>query len=123
MKLLAQLQPRICQSGRVMTPVGPARGNGHDDRVQEGNLPQVLENLRVFVVLNAITDGLQSYARSRLGGSDGSRRIEEDSVTWSAQAAAASGGIHIVPTAHAIARIPSAASVLKDSLAPFRPIE
>src|SRR5260370_41137127 len=107
MKLLAQLQPRIFQSGRVMTPVGPARGNGHGDRIQEGNLPQVLENLRVFVVWNAHTDGLQTYPRSGRGGRDWSLRIEEDSVTWSAQAAAASGGIPIVPTADGVPRSPS----------------
>src|SRR5260370_24317883 len=106
-----------------MTPVGPARGNGHDDRVQEGNLPQVLENLRVFVVLNAITDGLQTYPRSGLGGSDWSRRIEEDSVTWSAETATTSGGIYIVPTADGVPGGPSVGAGVNNSGRSLRPIQ
>jgi len=64
-ELLPQLLPRIFKRGGVVSPVGPARGDGHDDRVQESPLPQVLENLRVFVILEAIPEGLQTHARCR----------------------------------------------------------
>jgi len=55
---LAQLKPCTFESIGIVTPVAPVGGNRLDDRVQEGDLAHVLENLSVFVVLNAITDGL-----------------------------------------------------------------
>src|SRR6266704_4099972 len=80
---LPQLHPRTFQRVRVVTPVGPTRGNRLNDRVQEGDLPQVLENLGIFVVLNAVTDGLKTYPRSGFGGGDRTRRIQEDSIARS----------------------------------------
>ena len=64
MELLPQLQPCIFKRGGALTPVAPAPRNRLEDGVQEGDLPQVLENLGVFVVLDAIADGFESYARS-----------------------------------------------------------
>jgi len=68
----------------------------------KATLPEVLENLRVFVVLNAVTDGLETYPWSGLAGGDRTRRIEEYSVAGSSEAVAASCSIHIVPTADSI---------------------
>ncbi len=62
MEQLAQLQACTFQGVRVMTPVAPARGNRLEDRIHEGDLGQVLENLSVFVVLNAVPNGLQTIA-------------------------------------------------------------
>src|SRR5258708_15186854 len=98
-----------------MSPVSPAIGDRLDHGVHEGDLSQVLQDLRVFEVLNAITNGLQSYPRSRLRGRDGTRRIEEDSVTRSAEATTASGGIHIVPAADGVSGGPTIGAVVKDA--------
>ncbi len=65
MELLPQLLPRIFKRAGVVSPVRPARSNRRDDGVQERHLPKVLENLGVFVILNAVTDVLQPYARRR----------------------------------------------------------
>src|SRR5260370_7030918 len=97
MKLLPQLQPRIFQRVRIVTPVAPTRSNGHDDGVHEGDLPQALENLRVLVILDAITNGLQTYPRSGLAGNDRTSRIEEDSTTRPSQPPAPHTRIHILP--------------------------
>ena len=77
MELLAQVQARSFERVGVMTPVAPAGSNGHDDGVHQGDLPQVLENLRVLVILNAVADGLQADARfasakstNQVGGKD-----------------------------------------------------
>ncbi len=63
MELLAQLQPGTFQSAWVVSPIGPARGNRQNDWIQEGELPEVLENLGVFVVLDAVPNGLGSASR------------------------------------------------------------
>src|SRR6202040_2647584 len=62
-------------------------------------------------------------SRSRFGRSDWSGRIEEDSVTWSAQAPAASGGVHIVPTADGVPGGPSVGAIVKNSGRSLRPIQ
>src|SRR6266704_2059630 len=102
--------------------VAPARGNRLEDRIHEGDLGQVLENLSVFVVLNAVPNGLQTDPGSGLGRGDRTRRIEEDAVARSAHAAAASGGVHIVPTADSVAGGPSVGAVVKDARRALRPI-
>ena len=66
-ELLPQLRPCIFEGVVVVTPVAPARGNRLDDGVHEGDLPEVLEDLYVFIILNAITDSFESKARSGLG--------------------------------------------------------
>src|SRR5260370_11889255 len=65
LELLPQLLPRIFKRGGVVSPVPPARGNGHDDGVHERHLPQIVHDLGVFVILNAVADGLQPYAWRR----------------------------------------------------------
>ena len=64
MELLPQLQPCMFERVRIVTPVSPAGGNRLEGGVHEGDLPEVLENLGVFVVLDAVADGFQSYPGS-----------------------------------------------------------
>jgi len=123
MEPLPQLQPCSFQSVRVLTPVGPARGNRLDDGVQEGDLPQVLECLGVFVVLNAVADGLQTYSWGGFAGGDGTRRIEEYSITRPSEAVAAICGIHIVPTANGVPGGPSVRAVVQEARRSLRPIQ
>ena len=123
MELLPQLEPCAFQHVRVVIPVAPARGNWHDDGVRKGPLPQVLENLGVFVVLNAVTNGLQTDPGSGLRRSDRSWRIKENAITRSSQAAATSGGIHIVPTADGVAGGPAVGAIVKNSRRSLRPIQ
>src|SRR5260370_13275595 len=106
-ELSPQLQPCIFERTWVVAPVAPTRGNRLEDGVHESYLPQVLENLGVFVVLNAVSNGLQTDPRSRLGRSDRTRRIEEDAVALSTHAPPASGAIDLSPTAHTLARMPA----------------
>src|SRR6266699_383391 len=122
-ELSPQLQPCIFERTWVVAPVAPTRGNRLEDGVHESYLPQVLENLGVFVVLNAVSNGLQTDPRSRLGRSDRTRRIEEDSVARSAQAAAASGGVDIVPTADGVPGGPSVGAIVKDARRALRPVQ
>ncbi len=106
-----------------MIPVAPARGNRQEDWIQEGNLPQVLEDLGVFVVLNAVTNGLQTNPGSRLRGGDRTRRIEEDSVARPPEAATAGGRIHIVPTADGVTGGPSVGAIVKDAGRSLCPVQ
>src|SRR6266478_1544868 len=106
-----------------MSPVSPTQGNGLEDGIDKGDLRQVLENLGIFVVLHAIPDGLQTDPRSRLSRGDGSRRIEEDAVAGSAEAAAASGGIDIVPTADGVSVSPAVGAVVEDAGGALRPVQ
>src|SRR5258708_20520228 len=122
MKLLAQLQPGTFQSAWVVSPIGPARGNRQNDWMQEGEVAEVLENLGVFVVLDAVPNGLQTNPGSGLRGSDRARRIEEDAVARSAHAAAASGGVHVVPTADGVSGGPSVGAIVKNSRWRLRPV-
>src|SRR5258708_10125086 len=122
MKLLPQLQACSFERVGVVTPVAPARSNGHDDGVHQGDLPQVLENLHVLVILNAVANGLQANSRSRFGGSDRARRIEEYTVPRSSEPAAARGGIHIVPTADGVPGGPAIGPIGKNTRCPLRPI-
>src|SRR5256885_8374750 len=95
MKLLPKLQASVFQGVRVVSPIRPAGGNRHDDWVQERGSSQILQDLRVFIVLNAVTDGLEAYPRSGLGGPNRSGRIEKDAVSGAAaRTAAARGGVH-----------------------------
>src|SRR5260370_25811078 len=121
-ELSPQLQPCIFERTWVVAPVAPTRGNRLEDGIHEGDLGQVLENLSVFVVLNAVSNGLQTDPRSRLGRSDRTRRLEEDAVARSAHAAAPSGGVHIVPTADTVAGSPAVEGVVKDARRALRPI-
>src|SRR6266850_3797917 len=123
MQLLPQLQPRGFQGVRVVTPVGPARSDRLDDGVRKVLLPQVLENLSVFVVLNAVTNGLQTDPRSGLRRGDRTRGIEKYSVARSSQATTASGCVHIVPTADGVPGGPPVGAVAEDARRSLRPVQ
>src|SRR6266851_2367025 len=123
MEQLPQLQPGTLQRVWIVTPVGPTRGDRLQDGVHEGNLPQVLKNLGVLVVLNALTNGLQSDSGGRFSGANGARRIQEYSIARSAQASAARGGIHIVPTADGIACGPAVGAIVQNAGGSLGPIQ
>ena len=123
MEQLAQLLPSTFQSVRVVGPVGPACGNWLEDGIHKRQLRQVLENLGVLVVLNAVTDGLETDPWSRLGRSDGARRIEEDAVAGSSEAPAASGGIDIVPTADGVSGGPAVGAIIEDAGGALGPVQ
>src|SRR5260370_38915603 len=106
-----------------MSPVGPTRSDWQDHRVHKGALSQVLEDPGVFVVLNAVPDGLQTNPGSRLSGDDRTRWIEENSVARSAQATTASGRIHVVPTANGVPGGPSVGAVVKKAGGALGPIQ
>src|SRR6266851_7608104 len=106
-----------------MSPVGPTHCDRLEHGVHKGALPQILQDLRVFVVLNAVPNGLQTNPGSGLRGSDRTRRIEEDAVARSAHAAAASGGIDIVPTAAGVSGGPSVGAIVKNSRRSLRPVQ
>src|ERR1700676_5702674 len=123
MKQLPQLCPRVFERLRAVIPVAAARGDWKKSGVHHADLSQVLEDLGVFVVLNAIANGLQSNPGSRLRGGDRTRRVEEDSVTRPSQAAATGGRIQIAPTADGISGSPSVRAVVKDTRGALRPIQ
>src|SRR5438445_10804718 len=106
-----------------MTPVVPARSNGQNRGVHEGDLPHVFENLRVLVILNAVADGLKPYPRRRFAGGDWTRRVEKNSIAGSAEPAATSSGIHIVPTADGVTGGPAVGMVVKDSRCDLRQVQ
>jgi len=76
MEQLPQLQARSFQRVGVMAPVAPTRSDGQDGGVHEGDCPRS-KNLRVFVVLNAVADGLKAYPRRRFAGGDWTWRVEK----------------------------------------------
>src|SRR5437899_9953568 len=80
MKLLPQLLPRIFKRGGVVSPVRKACGDGHDDGVQERHLPEVLENLGVFIISYAVLCVQKQYAGRRFAKGGRTRLIEHDSV-------------------------------------------
>src|SRR5258708_1868878 len=123
MDLLAPFQPGTFQNAWGVSPNGPAPGNQQNDWIQEGELPEVLENQGVFVVLDTVPNGLQTNPGSGLRGSDRTRRIEEDAVARSAHAAAASGGVHVVPTADGVSGGPSVGAIVKDARRSLRPVQ
>src|SRR6266481_974795 len=106
-----------------MTPIVPARSNGQNRGVHEGDLPHVFENLRVLVILNAVADGFNPYPRRRFAGGDWTRRVEKNSIARSAEPAATSSGIHIVPTADGVTGGPAVGAVVKDARRALRPIQ
>src|SRR5437879_6021461 len=123
MEQVPQLYPCILQGVWVVTPAGPVGRYWWKNGVHQEDLSQILKNLGVFVVLNAVADGLQTDPRSRFRGSDGSRRIEENSVAWSAHAPAATSRIHIVPTADRVPSSPAVRAIVKDAGGALRPIQ
>src|SRR6202030_1141129 len=97
-----------------MTPVAPTRSDGHDRGVHEGDLPQVLENLRVFVILNAVTNGRHPNPGRPLARGDRTRGGEEDPIPRPAQPAAAGSVLHIVPRWHTVPGNSRIRAIVKD---------
>src|SRR5258708_20272875 len=92
-----------------------ARGprNRKNSDIDDAELSQVLEDLRVFVILNTVANGFQTNAWCGLGRTDRCRRIQEDSVARPAQSAAASGCVHVVPAADGVAGGPAARALVQ----------
>jgi len=60
MKKLSESLASVLQRIVVVSPIGPADRNWSDGFVQHADLPQILQHLSVFVVLNAVTNGFQT---------------------------------------------------------------
>src|SRR5258708_25841169 len=103
MKQLPQLGPYVLQEVRVVAPIAPAPRNRQNSAIHHAELSQVLEHVRVFVILNTVANGLQANAWCGLGRPDRCRRIQEDSVARPAQSAPASTCCHVVPAADGLA--------------------
>src|SRR2546423_14647559 len=101
MELLAELGTRGFQGGGAVGPVGPAGGDGQHDGVEERDLPEVLEDVRVLVILNAVANRFQANARGRFGRGDRRGRIHKDAVAGSRETAAVEH-VQVVPTAESI---------------------
>src|SRR5262249_41524154 len=106
-ELLSELLADVFERGAIVSPVGPAGGDGIDEWIQETCLPEVQQHLGIFVILNTVTNGLEPDSRSRFGRSDRSWGIEEDSVTRSSEAATAGSGIHVVPAGDGVSSSPA----------------
>src|SRR5258708_12281996 len=105
-----------------MTPIAPARSNGQNRGVHEGDLPHVFENLRVLVILNAVANGLKAYPRRRFAGGDWARWVEKNSIARPAEPASTSRGIHIVPTPDRVPAAPPIGAQIHDHCLPLRPL-
>src|SRR5579859_358194 len=123
MKLLSKFLPHTFEIAWVMGPLGPARGNRPQDEIHVGGLPLIFEHLRVVVVLNAVADGLQSYPRRGLAGSNRSRRIEKNPVAGSADAWTTGVRVHVVPASEGVSSCPSVSAVVKNSGGALRPVQ
>src|SRR5260370_34482147 len=77
----------------------------------------------MFQGLYAVTDGSQTDRRSSLRARDRPRGVQEDAVTRSAQAPAATSRIHIVPTADSVPGGPAVGAVVKDAGRSLRPVQ
>src|SRR5882762_10454571 len=67
-KQLPQLGPNVLQEVRVVAPIAPAPRNRKNSAIHHAELSQVLEHVRVFVILNTVANGLQANAWCGLGG-------------------------------------------------------
>src|SRR2546423_11867279 len=122
MELLAELVARGFQGGGAVGPVGPAGGDGQHDGVEERGLPEVLEDVRVLVILNAVANRFETNAGSRFGRGDRRGRIHKDAVAGSRETAAVEH-IHVVPAAESISSGPIIGAVVEDAGGPLRPIQ
>src|SRR5690242_14531121 len=106
-----------------MIPGGPRCGNRQNESVQEDLLPQIVKNMCVFIILNAITDGFQANTWSRFLRCDWTWRINKDAVSWPAEAPAAGGGIKIVPTSDYVSSRPAVGAVIENSSGTLGPVQ
>src|SRR5580704_15565733 len=123
LELLPEFLPDTFQVARVVAPLCPARGNRLKNELHVGGLPLILEHLRVFVVLNAIADGLQPYPRGGFAGCNRTRRVKEDSIARPADAWTTSGRIQTSPTADAVAGSPTVGAIIKNPGGTLGPVQ
>src|SRR5215467_16408604 len=121
-KLLSQLLADRLQSGFAVSPVSPTGSDRSDKRIQETCLPQVQKHVGIFVVLNSVTDVLQTDSWRGFAGSDRTWRIQEDSVARSSEAAAASSRVHVVPAGDGVSASPAVSAIVQDALRALRPV-
>ena len=65
MKLPAELLAGGFQNVGIVVPVAPTPGDGFQHHGEKRVLPLALQQMREFVVLNTVTNGLQADSRSR----------------------------------------------------------
>src|SRR5882724_2166057 len=123
MKQLPQCCTRVLKRVRVAIPIAPAPRNRKNSAIHHAELSQVLEHVRVFVILNTVANGLQANAWCGLGRTDRCRRIQKDSVARPAQSAAASGGVHVVPAADGVAGSPAVSAVVEQPRRSLREVQ
>src|SRR5258705_5058647 len=123
MKQLPQLGPNVLQEVRVVAPIAPAPRNRKNSAIHHAELSQVLEHMRVFVILNTVANGLQANAWCGLGRPDRCRRIQKDSVTRAAQSAAASSCVHVVPAADCVAGSPAVSAIVEQPRRSLRAVQ
>src|SRR5258706_7494097 len=96
-----------------MIPVAPLSGDWLQHHVQKRILLLIFEQLRIFVILNAVANGLQANSRGGLRRRDRRRRIEKNSITRPAESSAACRGVDVVPTADRIACRPAVGAIVE----------
>src|SRR6202035_1482996 len=123
LELLPEFLPDTLQVAGVVAPLGPTRGNRLKNEVHVRGLALIFEQLRVFVVLDAVADGLQAYARCRFTGRDRTRRGKENPIAWPAETAAAGIRIQIVPAPDGVSGGPPVGAVVKNPRGALGPVE
>src|SRR5262249_57066652 len=116
MQLLAQFLPRTLQCFWIVIPVGPTRGDGHKNRVSEFVVPELLQNLRVFVVLNAVANGFKPDSRCGFARCDRSRRREGNNPSRSPQPAPPHSRRQAVPAGRVVSYPPPRCPSTNNSL-------
>src|SRR4029077_18314625 len=122
LKLLAEFLPHVFEFSRVAGPLGPACGNGLKDELHIRGLALILEQLGIFIVLNAVTDGLQTNSRSRFAGRNRARWVKKNPVAGSGDAWTASVGVQIVPTIDGVSRGPTIGAIVKNARGALHPV-
>ena len=67
LELLPEFLPDTFKVAGFVAPLGPTRRNWLENKLDVRGLALILEQLCVFVVLNAIPDCFQPYPRGRFG--------------------------------------------------------
>src|SRR5258705_4392793 len=111
MKQSPQCCTRVLKPVWVAIPIGSAPRNPKNSAIHHAELSQVLEHVRVFVILNAVANGLQANAWCGLDRPDRCRRLQKESVARAAQSAAANGGVHVGTAAHSGSRTPAVSAL------------
>src|SRR5260370_39355744 len=103
LELLPEFLPDTFKVAGFVAPLGPARGNWLENKLDVRGLALIFEQLRVFVVLNAIGDGFQPYPRRRLGCTNWYRTIKKNPVARSRHTGTTSVRMQVDPTSDGLA--------------------